>query len=134
MWKTFFHGNSDFFCCKSQKATLDRTLLTCSSRATCGYVHQGRFFRLRRFIVKLFQEKCEFSAPFYFWLYKIIIVLMSHGYLWWACRTHSRGQMAHSYYKLFFHLVWHTKNNLPYIEGKTKVLVFNHTCTEPAEV
>ena len=36
------------------------------------------------------------------------------------------GKLAHSYYKLFFHLVWHTKNNLPYLEGKTKDIVFEH--------
>ena len=41
--------------------------------------------------------------------------------------------MAHSYLNLYYHLIWHTKKNLPYLQGDVKRFVFNHikrTCTK----
>ena len=34
--------------------------------------------------------------------------------------------MPHSYYNLYYHLIWHTKDNLPYLQGEINHLVLEH--------
>jgi len=41
--------------------------------------------------------------------------------------------MAHSLYELKYHVIWHTKNNYPYLEGNTKNFIYAHvkdTCRQ----
>ena len=34
--------------------------------------------------------------------------------------------MAHSLYELKYHVIWHTKNNYPYLDGKAKDFTYKH--------